>query len=286
MRRRQPRAGRIGLYAFLASASLFFALPLYVMVTTSLKTMAEIREGSILSFPTAPDVTPWIVAWSQACIGIACEGIRTGFWNSLAILVPGVALSVAVGALNGYALSMWRSNKGDALLFLLIAAGFIPYQVILYPLVKIMSGIGLFSTLPGIVLIHTLFSLPILTLIFRNYYVALPAEILKAARVDGAGYWRSFLHIVLPLSPPILIVAGIIQITGIWNDFLLGLVFAGREWQPMTVQLNNIVGSAQSGRQYNVEMAATLLTAALPLLVYLLSGRFFVRGIAAGAVKG
>lgn len=286
MRRRQPFAGRVGLYAFLASASLFFALPLYVMVATSLKTMVEIREGSILSLPADPNLTPWVVAWSQACIGIACEGIRTGFWNSLAILVPGVALSVAVGALNGYALSMWRSNKGDALLFLLIAAGFIPYQVILYPLVKIMSGIGLFSTLPGIVLIHTLFSLPILTLIFRNYYVALPAEILKAARVDGAGYWRSFLHIVLPLSPPILIVAGIIQITGIWNDFLLGLVFAGREWQPMTVQLNNIVGSAQSGRQYNVEMAATLLTAALPLLVYLLSGRFFVRGIAAGAVKG
>ncbi len=284
--RRQPLAGRLGLYVFLGSAAIFFLLPLYVMVATSLKTMPEIRSGSLLAFPLSPEFSPWVKAWSQACIGIACEGIRVGFWNSVAILVPGAALSVLVGALNGYALSLWAPRGAGAILFLLIAAGFVPYQVILYPLVRIMSEIGLFGTLPGIVLIHTLFSLPILTLIFRNYYIGLPAEIIKAARVDGAGYWRIFMHIVLPMSPPILIVAMIIQVTGIWNDFLLGLIFAGRDWLPMTVQLNNLVGSARGAREYNVEMAATLLTALLPLVVYIASGRFFVRGITAGAVKG
>jgi glucose/mannose transport system permease protein len=283
---RGPRSARIGLYLFLLSSAAFFALPLYVMVVTSLKSMPEIREGSLLALPADPSLSAWRTAWAEACIGIACQGIRIGFWNSIAILVPGVIVSVAVGALNGYALSQWQGRFADRLLFLLIAAGFIPYQVLLYPLVRLMSEMGLFGTLPGIVLIHTLFSLPILTLIFRNYYVALPSEILKAARVDGAGYWQSFRFIVLPLSAPILIVAAIIQITGIWNDFLRGLVFAGRDWLPMTVQLNNLVGSARGAREYNVEMAATLITAALPLAVYLASGRFFVRGIVAGSVKG
>lgn len=286
MTRRKPLAGRLGLYAFLASASLFFALPLYVMVSTSLKTMPEIREGSILSFPLHPDVTPWVVAWSQACIGIACEGIRVGFWNSLAILVPGVAFSVAVGALNGYALSLWRARKADALLFLLIAAGFIPYQVILYPLVKITSQMGVFGTLPGIVLIHTLFSLPILTLIFRNFYVSLPPELMKAARVDGAGFFQIFFRIILPMSQNIIVVALILSLTGVWNDYLLSLIFAGRANLPMTVELATLVGTRIGLPEYNVNMAATIITALPPLLLYLVSGRYFVRGITAGAVKG
>lgn len=285
-RRKTSLAGRVGLWVFLLSAAAFFALPIYVMVATSLKDMGEIRGGSLLTLPTAPTLDAFRIAWSEACVSITCGGISTGFWNSVAILLPGVALSVIVGAINGYALSLWRVKGADAILFLLIAAGFIPYQVILYPLVKVLSVVGLFGTLPGIVLIHTLFSLPILTLIFRNFYIGLPTEIIKAARVDGAGYWRIFLHIILPMSPAILIVATIIQVTGIWNDFLLGLIFAGLDWQPMTVQLNNMIGSARGARSYNVEMAATLLTALPPLLVYLLSGRFFVRGITAGAIKG
>lgn len=284
--RRAPIAGRVGLWLFLLSAAAFFALPIYVMVATSLKDMSEIRAGSLLALPLSPSLEAFHFAWSKACVGITCGGISPGFWNSVAILVPGVALSVLAGALNGYALSLWRVRGSEAILFLLIAAGFIPYQVILYPLVKVFSAIGLYGTLPGIVLVHTLFSLPILTLIFRNFYLGLPTEIVKAARIDGAGYWRIFLHIILPMSPAILIVATIIQVTGIWNDFLLGLIFAGLDWQPMTVQLNNMIGSARGARLYNVEMAATLLTALPPLLVYLLSGRFFVRGITAGAIKG
>lgn len=285
-RRRIPLAGRIGLIVFLGFSALFFLAPIYVMIVTSLKSMQEIREGSLLALPHAPSLNAWWDAWFTACVGLACTGIRTGFWNSVIILIPGVFLSVLVGALNGYALSLWRVKRADTILLLLIAAGFIPYQVIIYPLVKIFSFIGLYNTLPGIVLIHTIFSMPILTLIFRNHYLNLPGEIFKAARIDGAGYWRMFFHIVLPLSPGILIVAVIIQVTGIWNDFLLGLIFAGRTYQPMTVQLNNLVGSTLGSPRYDVNMAATLLTALPPLIVYLASGRFFVRGITAGSIKG
>jgi glucose/mannose transport system permease protein len=285
-RRRTPLAGRVGLAAFLLISAAFFLAPIYVMLVTSLKTMPEIREGSILALPRSPTLHAWSDAWWTACSGLECSGISTGFWNSVLILVPSVVLSVLVGAMVGYAISLWRVRGANTLLFLLIAAGFIPYQVIIFPLVKITSTLGVYGTLPGIVLIHVIFSLPILSLIFRNHYIHLPVEIIKAARVDGAGYWRMFFHIVLPLSPGIIIVAVIIQVTGVWNDFLLGLIFAGLDYQPMTVQLNNLVGSTLGARRYDLEMAATLLTALPPLIVYLLSGRFFIRGITAGAIKG
>ena len=285
-RPRRLTPGRVGLYAFLAIAALFFLVPLYVMVVTSLKPMAEIRAGNILGPPVAPALTAWGKAWFSACTGLTCNGIRVGFINSLRILIPSVVVSIAVGALTGYALSFWRP-RGAVLLFgALIAVAFIPYQVFIYPLVRIFSYLGIYNSIPGIVVIHTIFGLPTMTLLFRNYFAALPEELFKAARVDGAGFWRIFGEIMLPMAVPIIVVAIILQVTGIWNDFIFGLVFAGRENLPMTVQLNNIVNSTQGEREYNVEMAATLLTAMVPLLVYFVSGRWFVRGIAAGAVKG
>jgi glucose/mannose transport system permease protein len=145
--------------------------------------------------------------------------------------------------------------------------------------------VHLFSSLPGIVVIHTIFGMPIMTLLFRNYYAGIPLELFKAARIDGGGFWRIFLELVLPMSTPMLIVAAIMQITGVWNDYILGLTFAGRENLPMTVQLNNVINTTTGERLYNLNMAATILTSAVPLLVYLISGRWFVRGIAAGAVK-
>ena len=278
--------GRIGLYAFLVICALFFLVPLYVMLVTSLKGMPEIRQGYVVGLPTAPSLVAWVKAWSAACTGLSCNGIRVGFVNSLRILVPSVILSITVGAITGYALSFWRP-RGAVLLFgTLIAVAFIPYQVFIYPLVRIFSHLSLNNSLAGIVIIHTIFGLPTMTLIFRNHFAALPEELFKAARVDGAGFWRIFGVIMLPMALPIIAVAVILQVTGIWNDFIFGLVFAGRENLPMTVQLNNIVNSTQGEREYNVEMAATLLTAMLPLAVYFVSGRWFVRGIAVGAVKG
>jgi len=200
--------------------------------------------------------------------------------------VPSTLLSILVGALNGYALSFWRSRWAGWLFAVLLLGAFIPYQVFLYPLVRGLAFFGLFGTLTGIVLVHTVFGMPVMTLLFRNYYSSLPQELFQAARIDGGGFWRIFFQLMLPMSTPILIVAVILQVTNIWNDFILGLVFAGRENQPMTVQLNNVINSTTGERLYNVNMAATILTSLVPLAIYLVSGRWFVRGIAAGAVKG
>jgi len=286
---RRPKrltAARVGVYAFLVTAALFFLLPLWIMVVTSLKPMDEVRLGNILAWPSAPTLQPWITAWSAACTGLACNGISVGFWNSLRILIPSVILSIAAGAVNGYALSFWRVRGANLMFAVLLAGAFMPYQIFLYPLVRIFSLTGIYSSLACIVLVHVIFGLPVMTLLFRNYYASLPVELFKAARVDGGDFWTIFLRVMLPMSTPMLIVACILQVTGIWNDFIFGLTFAGRENLPMTVQLNNIVNSTQGERAYDVDMAATMLTALVPLLVYLLSGRWFVRGIAAGAVKG
>ena len=277
---------RIGIYVFLLISATFFLLPLYVMMVTSLKGMPEIRQGNLLALPGAPTIAAWTKAWSSACTGLSCDGIQVGFLNSVKILLPSVTMSISVGAVTGYALSLWRP-RGAAFLFgMLMAVAFVPYQVFLFPMVRMFSFFGLNSSLPGIIVVHTVFGLPTMTLIFRNYFAGIPLELIKAARVDGAGFWRIFGAIMLPMAVPIIVVAIILQVTGIWNDFIFGLVFAGRENFPMTVQLNNIVNTTQGEREYNVDMAATMLTALVPLAVYFISGRWFVRGIAAGAVKG
>ena len=286
---RRPRrltiAG-LGIYTFLVIAALFFLLPLWIMVMTSLKPIEEIRLGNIVAWPVAPTFVPWIKAWASACTGLKCEGISVGFWNSALILLPSVPLSILVGAVTGYALSFWRVSGANAFFAILLLGAFIPYQVFLYPMVRIFAATGIYNSLSCIVIVHIIFGLPLMTLLFRNFYAGLPIELFKAARVDGGGFWSIFVLIILPMSPPVLIVATILQVTGIWNDFILGLTFAGHENLPMTVQLNNIVSSTMGERTYNVDMAATILTALVPLFVYFVSGRWFVRGITAGGVKG
>jgi glucose/mannose transport system permease protein len=282
---RPSRWARIGVYALLIGAAAFFLLPLYVMLSTSFKSMDEIRAGQLFALPAAPSLDAWRAAWSEACTGVACEGVRGGFWNSVLITVPSVVLPILLGALNGYALSWWKPRGGEWLFGVLMLGAFIPVQVMIYPLVKLEALLGIYSSLPGIVLVHIVFAMPIMTLLFRNYYAGLPVELFKAARVDGGGFWRIFVRLALPMSTPMLIVAAIMQVTGVWNDYILGLTFAGREHLPMTVQLNNVINTTTGERLYNLNMAATILTSAVPLLVYLVSGRWFVRGIAAGAVK-
>lgn len=286
MSRRAFTPARIGIYAFLLTAAMFFLLPLYVMLVTSVKPMEEIGLGNIFALPVRMTLAPWSEAWGGACTGVACGGIRAGFWNSVAITVPSTILPILVGALNGYALSFWKP-RGSALLFgALMLGAFIPGQVMMYPLVRMASGLGIFGSLPGVVLVHLIFGMPFMTLLFRNYYAAIPQELFHAARIDGGGFWRIFGQLMLPMSLPIIVVAAIIQVTGVWNDYILGLVFAGRDFMPMTVQLNNVINTTTGTRLYNVNMAATILTSLVPLAIYFISGRWFVRGIAAGAVKG
>ncbi|MBL9050980.1 MAG: carbohydrate ABC transporter permease [Tabrizicola sp.] len=276
----------IVLYGTLIVVCMYYILPLWVMIMTSLKGMPEVRLGNIFAPPVEITFQPWVKAWSEACTGLNCDGLSRGFWNSVVITVPSVVVSILIASINGYALVNWRFRGSEVFFTILIFGSFIPYQVMLYPIVIGLREIGLYGSLWGLVIVHTIFGMPILTLLFRNYFSSVPEELFKAARVDGAGFWGIYFQIMLPMSLPIFVVALILQVTGIWNDFLFGVVFTKPELYPMTVQLNNIVNSVQGVKEYNVNMAATLLTGLVPLIVYFVSGKLFVRGIAAGAVKG
>lgn len=276
----------IFLYGTLIMVSMYYLLPLYVMIVTSLKGMPEIRLGNVFGPPMEVTFEPWVKAWAEACTGINCDGLSRGFWNSVQILIPSVILSIAIASVNGYALSNWKFKGSEVFFTILIVGAFIPYQTMLYPIVIMLREIGLMGSIWGLVLVHSVFGMPILTLLFRNYFASIPEELFKAARVDGAGFWQIYFQIMLPMALPIFVVAIILQVTGIWNDFLFGVIYTKPATYPMTVQLNNIVNSVQGIKEYNVNMAATLLTGLVPLIIYFASGKLFVRGIAAGAVKG
>ncbi|MHB1102252.1 MAG: carbohydrate ABC transporter permease [Devosia sp.] len=278
--------GRILVYSVLIIAAAFYLFPLYIMIITSLKDLDGIRLGNLFIPPANPSFDAWFKAWDTACTGLYCQGIKVGFWNSVKITVPSVIVSISVAAITGYTLAMWPYKGAQFFFTVLLLGSFIPYQVMLYPLVLITAYLHIFSTLWAVIMIHTIFGMPILVLLFRNYFISIPPELFKAARVDGAGFWRIFFQVLVPMSLPIFVVALILQVTGIWNDFLFGVIFAGTTNFPITVQLNNIVNSLQGVKEYNVDMAATILTGAVPLIIYFVSGKLFVRGIAAGAVKG
>jgi glucose/mannose transport system permease protein len=267
--------------------SVYYLLPLYVMIVTSLKGMPEIRLGNIFAPPVEITFEPWVKAWSEACTGLNCDGLSTRLLEFRADhWCRRLSLSIAIASVNGYALANWRFRGADFFFTILIFGAFIPYQVMIYPIVILLREAGLYTDLSGLVIVHTIFGMPILTLLFRNYFTTVPEDLFKAARVDGAGFWGIYFRIMLPMSLPIFVVAVILQVTGIWNDFLFGVVYTKPENYPMTVQLNNIVNSVQGVKEYNVNMAATLLTGLVPLAIYFVSGKLFVRGIAAGAVKG
>ncbi len=276
----------IFLYGTLIVVSMYYLLPLYVMIVTSLKGMPEIRMGNVFGPPMEVTFEPWVKAWAEACTGINCDGLSRGFGNSVRILVPSVLMSIVIASINGYALSNWKFKGSETFFTILIIGAFIPYQTMLYPIVIMLREIGLMGSIGGLVLVHTVFGMPILTLLFRNYFASVPEELFKAARVDGAGFWQIYFQIMIPMALPIFVVAIILQVTGIWNDFLFGVIYTKPATYPMTVQLNNIVNSVQGVKEYNVNMAATLLTGLVPLVIYFASGKLFVRGIAAGAVKG
>ena len=274
------------LYGTLFVVAIYYLIPLYVMIVTSLKGMPEIRLGNIFSPPVEVTFEPWVKAWSQACTGLNCDGLSRGFWNSVQITLPSVVVSIAIASVNGYALANWRFKGANLFFTILIFGAFIPYQIMIYPLVILLRDLGIYTKLPGLILIHSIFGMPILTLLFRNYFTTIPEELFKAARVDGAKFWGIYFRVMMPMSLPIFVVAIILQVTGIWNDFLFGVIYTKPDTYPMTVQLNNIVNSVQGVKEYNVNMAATLLTGLVPLTVYFVSGKLFVKGITAGAVKG
>ena len=286
-RRRKRISGRsIAVLVFLTMAAAFFCIPLYVLIVTSFKSMDQIREGAIFSLPTTWSWEAWNYAWNEACSGITCEGLKVGFWNSIRILVPSLVASISLSAVTGYALALWNVRWAGTFLFMLFMAAFVPFQIIMFPLIQLTVKLGIYGSLSAVAFIHTVMGLPILTLIFRNYYKDIPSELIRAAIIDNGGFWRIFGEIILPMSANIMIVVLIMQITHIWNDFLVGVTFGGPGGQPMTVNLANMVTVSTGTVSYNVNMAAALLTAIPPLVIYFVLGKFFVQGISAGAIKG
>ncbi|MCS6758318.1 MAG: carbohydrate ABC transporter permease [Candidatus Devosia euplotis] len=229
---------------------------------------------------------PWWNAWNNTCSGITCDGLKVGFLNSLAILFPSLTLSIALPSVTGYALALRNVKWVEPFMFLLFMCAFVPFQIIMIPLIVLSGMIKVYGTVWGIAIVHAVLSMPLLTLIFRNYYKGIPQEIMSAALMDSGSFWRIFSEIVLPMSGNITIVALILQITTIWNDFLVGLTFGGLGAQPMTVILANVVITTTGEVAYNKNMAAALMTAIPPLIIYFVLGKFFVQGVTAGASKG
>ena len=274
------------LYAVLLVAALFFLAPFYVMLATSFKDAEQLRSGNLLSPPTSLNFDAWRLAWSSACTGVDCRGLEPYFWNSVSMAVPAVLLSTAWGAVNGYVLSLWKFRGSELLFGFLLFGVFMPFQVVLLPMSQVLGYLGISSSISGLVLVHCLAGMAGTTLFFRNYYTAIPKELVNAARMDGAGFWRIFWRIVLPLSTPILMVTLIWQFTNIWNDFLFGVAFSGADSKPITVGLNNMANTSSSVKSYNVDMAAAVIAGLPTMLVYVLAGQYFVKGLTAGAVKG
>jgi glucose/mannose transport system permease protein len=279
-------AGRLLLYALLLLFALYYLAPLYVMLATSFKSLDELRSGNLLAWPLTWDSAAWDKAWSSACTGVTCDGMRPFFWNSFKMVIPAVLLSTALGAVNGYVFAHWRFRGSEALFTALLVGCFIPFQVVILPMAVVLGKLGLANTTGGLVMVHVIYGTAFTTLFFRNFYLGVPDELIKAARVDGADFFLIFRKVVLPISGPIIVVAIIWQFTQIWNDFLFGVVFAGGQSQPITVGLNNLVNTSTGVKEYNVDMAAAIIAALPTLCVYVVAGRYFVRGLTAGAVKG
>jgi glucose/mannose transport system permease protein len=277
---------RVVVYAALILFALYFLFPLYVMLSTSFKSLDQIHTGTMLTLPTSPTFAPWIKAWSEACTGVRCDGMQPFFMNSVKMVIPAVLISSIIGAFNGYVLTHWRFRGADALFTMLLVGCFIPFQAILLPMARLEGFFGLSNTIGGLVLVHVVYGIAFTTMFFRNFYVSVPAELVKAARIDGAGFFMIFTRIMMPLSLPIFMVCLIWQFTQIWNDFLFGIVFSGVDSMPITVALNNLVNTSTGVKEYNVDMAGAIIAALPTLLVYVIAGRYFVRGLTAGAVKG
>ena len=274
------------LYGVLFLCALYFLAPLYVMIVASFKTLTEVRNSSIISLPTVWTIEPWIKAWSSACSGLDCDGIRPYFLATFEIAIPAVILATLFGALNGYVMTKWRSRPADLIFTLLLIGSFVPLQLFLIPLAVTLRELDIYGTSIGLILIHTVYGIPLTTMLFRNFYVTLPNELIRAAVMDGAGFFKIFFAIVLPLSPAIIMVAVILVFSGIYNDFLFALTFGETGKRPIMAAVQNLVASSYGVKEYNVNIAAVMISALPTLALFLLAGRYFVRGLTQGAIRG
>ncbi len=266
---------RIAIYALLIIAAILFLVPVYMVLVTSFKSIDQVSIDTMWNLPTA---------FTLQSFSRAIDRLLPNFINSILLVVPATAISAILGSMNGYVLAKWHFRGANIIFPLMLFGMFIPYQAILIPLVQFLQSIRLYGSLPGLILVHVVYGLPITTLIFRNYYAEVPTEMLEAGGIDGAGFFGLYWHILLPISLPGFVVVIIWQFTQIWNEFLFGVTITNTGSQPITVALQNLAGSQIV--EWNVQMAGAFLTALPTLLVYILLGRYFIRGLLAGSIKG
>ena len=282
---RRRTQSRFGVHLVLALFAAWYLLPLVVVILNSFRDLPEIAANGLIAFPRSFAWKGWYQAWNTYCVGGTCAGIHGQFYNSLRMTIPATLISTAIGAINGYILSKWRFPGSEVLFACMTLGVFMPGQVALMPWAYILGSLGLTNSTYGLILVHTVQGLSFTTLFCRNYYVSIPDDLIKAARIDGAGFWRIFWKIILPLSSPILIVTVIWQFTGIWNEFLYAVVFTSGREQPITAALVALSTNGTNVRNYDVMSAAVLIGALPPLLIYFFGGRYFVRGLTQGAIK-
>lgn len=262
-------------YGLLIFFSAFFLIPVYVVLVTSIKPLDQVSLQTMWDLPRGFDIANYVLAW---------EKLGPSIGNSFFLVIPGAIIAAFLGSLNGYVLSKWRFPGSDVIFTLILFGMFIPYQAILIPLVQTVRELGLYGGIPGLILVHVIYGLPIMTLIFRNYYLSVPDELIEAALMDGSGILKTYFLIVLPISIPAFIVGLIWEFTSIWNDFLFAVVLTtGSSW-PVTVALNNIAGSQIV--QWNVQMAGAVLASLPTIVVYILLGKYFLRGMLSASLKG
>ncbi len=277
---------RLLLYLVLGVCAVVFLMPVYVMLMNSLKPLSEIRSGNLMSPPIQWTIAPWLSACSTAQIGVQPTGLRPFFINSFLLVIPAVVLSTLIGALNGYILTQFRFRGSNLMFAAMLFSVFIPFQIVLIPMAKTLGLLGLAGTIKGLIFVNTVYGIGFTTLFFRNYYAAFPPELIRSARMDGAGFFGVLWRILLPNSAPIIVVTVIWQFTNIWNEFLFGSSFSNFSSYPLTVALNNLVNSSTGVKEYNVHFAGAFIAALPTLIVYLVSGKYFVRGLMAGSVNG
>jgi glucose/mannose transport system permease protein len=278
-------SSRTAIYVFLTLFALLYLLPVFVVIANSFRPLPEITQYGLIWWPKSLRLDAWAEAWSSTCVAGTCAGVQRNFYNSLLMTIPATIISTLLGALNGYILSKWRFRGSEALFACMTLGVFMPPQIALLPWAYILGKLSLTNSVAGLILIHVVQGISFATLFCRNYYIAIPDDLIKAARIDGAGFWRIFHRIILPLSPPILIVTVIWQFTGIWNEYLLGMVFTSGREQPITAVLVAMATAGQQAAQFDVASSAVLIAALPPLLIYFFGGKYFVRGLTLGAIK-
>jgi len=274
------RLSNISVAGVLIASALLFAAPLIGVLLTSLKPLAEIEAGSLFSLPQRPTFVPWMRAWASTCINGTCHGLSAGMANSVILTIPALLACLILGSITGFALSLRSSHRTNLLFAALMIGLFIPVQVTLFPMIVVLREAQLFGTRLGLIAVDLVWSLPFMTLLFRNFFVTVQRSVLNAARIDGASFLDIFLRVMLPMSVPVCTVAIVLQFTFLWNEFLLALIFSGSGHEPVTVALSILSGGQLGIQEYNVHMAGALIAALPTILLYLIAGRSLVRGFA------